>query len=170
MTIANDTVRRVREYLVTDAARLSIPEIIEQVRAGEPALRAACAAMPAARFAERPGPDDWSAAEILAHLLEWNERHALQIVGLLERGTAPADDAVATPALQSADEFWAGLDACRSRLFARVLAARGDEHLNATHDHMWFGPLNWREWLLFLRIHDRDHLRGLQQIGERLAG
>ena len=36
-------------------------------------------------------------------------------------------------------------------------------------DHPFFGPLNWREWLLFLRVHDLDHARQVASINEALA-
>jgi len=35
--------------------------------------------------------------------------------------------------------------------------------------HRQFGPLSWREWLLFMRVHDLDHMRQLQAISRHFA-
>ena len=50
-----------------------------------------------------------------------------------------------------------------------MLAARGDERLEITIRHPTFGDFSWREWLLFMRVHDLDHLRQLQAIAARFA-
>jgi hypothetical protein len=43
-----------------------------------------------------------------------------------------------------------------------VLAADPTAHLDRSIYHPIFGNLNWREALLFLRIHDLDHARQIQ--------
>jgi len=35
--------------------------------------------------------------------------------------------------------------------------------------HPWFGEFSWREWLLFMRVHDLDHARQLQAIAAAFA-
>lgn len=42
--------------------------------------------------------------------------------------------------------------------------------LDQTIDHGMFGSLNWRETLLFLRLHDLDHAGQLGKIAGALAG
>lgn len=61
---------RIRSYLEAQGAELSPAEIIDKVRAAMAQLRAAADAVPAARFDERPGDDEWSANEVLAHVVE----------------------------------------------------------------------------------------------------
>ncbi len=39
-----------------------------------------------------------------------------------------------------------------------------DASLDARHDHFFFGPLNWKEWLAFQRVHDGDHLQQIEAI------
>ena len=36
-------------------------------------------------------------------------------------------------------------------------------------EHPFFGPLNWRETLLFMRLHDLDHAGQLKQIAAALS-
>ena len=41
--------------------------------------------------------------------------------------------------------------------------------LGETVEHPMFGPLNWRETLLFMRLHDLDHAGQLGKIAAALA-
>jgi hypothetical protein len=57
----------------------------------------------------------------------------------------------------------------REALFARALRADPQASLGETIEHRMFGPLNWRETLLFMRLHDLDHVGQLQKITAALA-
>ena len=73
--------------------------------------------------------------------------------------------------LRLASEDWARvLAADREALFARVLAADPGASLGDTIEHRMFGPLNWREALLFMRLHDLDHAGQMQKITAALTG
>ena len=54
-------------------------------------------------------------------------------------------------------------------LFERALTADPDARLEDTVEHPFFGPLNWRETLLFIRLHDLDHAGQLAE-DRRRAG
>jgi hypothetical protein len=165
---------RVRGYLLTQANKLTIPQLVDKVRADTAPLRGAAASVPAARFFERPASGDWSAAEVFTHILDMNERGVRLITGILDSGTAPA--AVADEmtgetrdGLESAEDYWQVYLAHREPLLERVLEARGDEHLDI-RVRSSFGDLSWREWLLFMRVHDLDHMRQLQANAAHFAG
>lgn len=172
MTLPDETVQRVRGYLTGQAAKLSLPEIIEKVRVDGEALRAAALAVPRERLFERPGgaeSEQWSPAEVLTHVLQANAICADAIEAMIETGECGVyldatneQRPIPAPGLDTAAAYWQVLSKRRERLFARALAARGDEHPAATLHHQWFGLLTWRETLLFLRLHDGDHARGLQ--------
>ncbi len=175
MTTRSDEDERVRSYLTSQANKLSIPELVEKVRRDVLPLREAAAAVPPDRFFERPGPDDWSAAEVFTHILEMNERGARAIEGILERGTLPPpiDDVMSGAVredLRTAEAYWGVYQPRREQLLQRALQATGDEHLDVKITHNQFGPLSWREWLLFMRVHDLDHMRQLQAITQHFAG
>lgn len=138
-------------------------------------LRDVAATIPSPRFAERPAPSEWSAAEVFTHILDMNERGAAAIEGILDHGQMPAalrDDVTGEtrPGLHDADDYWRTFQAVREPLLDRVLSARGDEHLEVKITHSWFGDFTWREWLLFMRVHDLDHMRQLQSISAHFAG
>jgi len=166
---------RVRSYLLSQANKLGIPDLVAKVRADTAPLRAIGAAVPAARFRERPEPGEWSAAEVYTHIVQVNERGAHAIEGILDRGAIP--DPIADtisgetrPDLATAEDYWAAYHERRERLLERVLRAAGDEHLDVKITHRQFGDLSWREWLLFMRVHDLDHMRQLQAIARHFSG
>ena len=165
---------RVRGYLVAQAAKLSIPDLVEKVRRDVAPLKAVADALPADHFHDRPAAEDWSAAEVLTHILEMNDRGAAAITGALDHGELPARirDSISgnvRPEANASDTFWAAHVAPREALLARVLQATGDENLHLKITHPQFGELNWREWLLFMRVHDLDHMRQLQAITAHFA-
>ncbi len=174
MTSQTDEAQRVRGYILAQANKLSIPELVEKVRRDAAPLREAGAAVPAARFAEHPGPDDWSAAEVYTHILQMNETGARAIEGILERGVLPprVRDTISgetSAGLTTAEDYWQTYHERREQLLARVLNASGDEHLAIAITHPTFGAFTWREWLLFMRVHDLDHLRQLQAVAQRFG-
>jgi hypothetical protein len=166
-------VERVRAYILAQANKLTIPELVDKVRADAAPLREAAAAVPAARFFERPTANDWSAAEVFTHILDMNDRGVGLITGILDTGTAPAavvDEMTGETraGLESAEAYWQSYLAKREPFLDRVRAARGDEHLEI-RARSSFGDLNWREWLLFMRVHDLDHMRQLQSLATHFA-
>ena len=175
MTMPVEEAERVRSYLLSQANRLSVPDLVDKVRTDTQPLRDAAAAVSPDRFQDRPGPDDWSAAEVIAHVLDMNEAGAAAIAGILDTGERPAPIAdemqhVVRRDVHNADDFWRLYAPRREQLYARVLQAKGDEHLDVKITHRDFGELSWREWLLFMRVHDLDHMHQLQALAQHFAG
>lgn len=163
---------RIRGYLQAQGAKLSPAAIIDKVRAAMAQLRAAAEAVPAARFAECPAAGEWSANDVMAHVVAAGAHFGGGIVSVLDRTPPPpriepagAGGAPVRPAGQWGDL----LTRDREALFARVLRADPGAHLDRPIDHGMFGTLNWRETLLFLRLHDLDHAGQLQKIAAALA-
>ncbi len=70
---------------------------------------------------------------------------------------------------RSAEAWCRLLTEQRGALFAKVLAADPAASPDARIEHPMFGPLSWRETLLFTRLHDLDHAGQLQKIATALA-
>ncbi|WP_322797264.1 DinB family protein [Tepidiforma sp.] len=174
MTTPQSEAERIRSYLVAQAARLTIPQLVEKVRADCAPLADVARAIPADRFRERPAPGEWSAAEVWSHIIHMNESGADAIEAILagQPPPSPIPDRLgpADPALADGAAAFERYRARREELLERVAAARGDEHLHLTIRHPMFGDLTWREWFLFMRVHDLDHLRQLQAIAAGLDG
>jgi hypothetical protein len=174
MTTPTDEAQRIRGYLISQANKLSVPDLVDKLRTDTAPLREIGAAAPPAHFGERPGPDDWSAAEVYTHILQMNERGAAAIEGIVDRGALPEriSDTISgdtRAGLSTADDYWQAYLSRREQLLARVLQAKGDEHLDVKITHSQFGPFSWREWLLFMRVHDLDHMRQLQTVTQHFA-
>lgn len=158
---------RIRGYLQAQAAKLSIPDLTGKVRDDMQQFREALSAVPPERFTERPSDGDWSANEIASHLLETSRSVSQGICSVLDSGSLPpaiADQMRRTGDVRDADEWWDLLLSDREATLARVNRATGNEHLDVKWPHGVFGDLNWREWLLFMRVHDLDHARQLQSV------
>jgi uncharacterized damage-inducible protein DinB len=136
-------------------------------------LRAAADSVDAARFDERPAPGEWSASEVMAHVVSAGRHFGDQILRILDEGQSAV--AVARRPEEPAPgrtlaEWWAILERDRAALFERVRRADPAVRLEVPIEHGMFGSLNWRETLLFLRLHDLDHVGQLRQIAAALGG
>lgn len=161
----NDEERRIRGYLQAQGAKLSPAQIVEKVRVAMADLRGAAEAIPPARFADPPEPGEWSGDEVMAHVVQAGRHFGDAIVAALESGSARRpgrDDAPSGP--HTAEQWFAIFERDREALFAIVLGADPTARLDATIDDGPFGSLNWRETLLFMRLHDIDHVGQLKKI------
>ena len=167
-----DDEKRIRSYLEAQGAKLSPPAIIDKVRAAMADLGAAAKAVPAARFTERPAADEWSANEVLGHVAAAGAYFGGGIANALDGAPPPPrmkdQGAVGAP-VRSAAEWSALLARDREALFERELSADPLASLERPIEHGMFGPLNWRETLLFMRLHDLDHAGQLQKIAAALT-
>jgi len=168
----NEEQARIRSYLVAQGAKLTPAAIVEKVQAAMADLRAAAAAVPPGRFAERPAPEEWSGNEVMAHVVAADLYFGGNIVGVLDdqppiprTGARGIEDAPVRPA----EAWYRILAEQREALFARVLAVDPAVAPEARIEHPMFGPLSWRETLLFTRLHDLDHAGQLQKIAAALG-
>jgi len=162
---------RIRDYLRAQGAKLPPGAIVEKVRDAMAELRAAAAKIPPSRFAERPAPDEWSGNEVMAHVVEAGRFFGGAIAAILDGAPVPAPPRERPPVSdpRPADAWFATLARDRDALFTRVGRAAPSERLDVTIEHFMFGPLNWRETLLFMRLHDLDHAGQLVKIAIALG-
>ena len=165
---------RIRGYLVAQGAKLTPVAIVEKVRAAMADLRAAAGAVPAARFGERPAPEEWSGNDVMAHVVDAGRSFGDRIVAVLDGAPVASPPrtggrGVEGAPLLSAEAWYRALAQQREAMFAAVLAADPAAVPDARIDHPMFGPLSWRETLLFTRLHDLDHAGQLQKIATAFA-
>ncbi len=165
----DDEQRRIRGYLQAQGAKLAPADVIDKVSAAMADLRRAAAAVPPARFAERPAPDEWSGNEVMAHVVDAGRHFGDQILAILDGRPRTAADRERDATVRRAEEWWAILARDREALFTRVRVADPLAGPGETIEHQMFGPLTWREMLLFMRLHDLDHAGQLQKIATALA-
>jgi hypothetical protein len=166
MPPTTDEERRIQGYLQTQGAKLSPAQLVDRVRAAMAELRAAAETVPAARFDDRPAPEEWSANEVLAHVVEAGALFGERVRRVLDgeaQVVAPSGPGPA-PLRRRLSEWWAILERDREAFFARVLGADPVAHPERVIEHGMFGPLSWRETVLFTRLHDLDHAGQLKKI------
>ena len=157
---------RIRGYLTAQGAKLSPDQLIAKVQEAMAHLRTAAAAVPPARFAEPPAPGEWSANEVMAHVVEAGRHFGDAIVRILDGQPPgePRDVAARDTTPRPLDAWLALLARDRDVLFQRVRSAPATARLETTIAHPFFGALNWRETLLFMRLHDLDHAGQLGKV------
>jgi hypothetical protein len=168
----NEEQARIRSYLVAQGAKLTPAALIEKVEAAMADLRAGAMAVPAARFSERPAPEEWSGNEVMAHVVAADAYFGGGIVRALDglpAGPRPTGRGIEDAPLRPAEAWYEVLAKQRTALFARVRAADPSAAADARIEHPMFGPLTWRETLLFTRLHDLDHAGQLQKIAAALG-
>jgi uncharacterized damage-inducible protein DinB len=167
-----EEVARIRGYLASQATRRTPEQLVEALREAHQQLLAATAAISDADFRTVPREGEWSTADVLTHVRTIATIEERSISGVLERGEQPAnieDQLEHAPTNAMREQLLADIAARRDRLFAVVLQADPQAHLDIVWGHNEFGLMNWREWLLFARVHTLDHARQIQAISEVLA-
>ena len=172
MAPLTDEQLRIQSYLQAQGAKLSPADIIGKVRVAMEEVRAALFGVKAEQLNRRPEGDEWSANEVMAHVVSAGTHFGNGIMRVLDgaaAGPAVADRIEGGVPARSAETWWDLLARDREALFTRVLRADPNEHPDRVIAHPMFGALNWREALLFLRLHDLDHAGQLRKIAERLS-
>ncbi len=162
-----EEVARVRSYLASQALKRTPEQLVEALREAHKQFLAATAAVPDDAFRTIPQEGEWSAADVLAHVCAIAAFDERSICSVIERGEQPKDveDALEkAPSGATREQLLADIERYRERLIAVVLKADSQAHLNIVWGHHEFGKMNWREWLLFARVHTLDHTRQMQAI------
>lgn len=171
MTTAQDELSaRVRAYIEHNAAK-EPPAIRALVQKGQDQLLGLIDGLTEEQAAFKPGPDDWSVLELMAHIVT-AKRGVARICRRLARGERVSDfggereeqDGIARGAFASLAEARAALKEADGELLAFVDTLSPETNVEARCEHFLFGPLNCKEWAVLQRVHDGDHAGQLEQI------
>lgn len=155
MTIPAEQREQIRSYLRAQAAERTLEEIIERVEQAASEVEAAARAIPSEVFDVAPPGETWTPLGCLTHLAEWNLRSAQQVLFVALTGALPEPSALALST--DRDELLAKQREALDSLYDHVRSADPMGFLEVRWQHEFFGDLNWREWLLMLRVHMKDH-------------
>lgn len=165
-------VARVRSYVASQALRRTPAQLVETLQEAHQQFLTAVATVPDALSRTTPREGEWSALDVLLHMHTMAAFDASTIAEVLERGEQPPDiqDAIVpAPQETTRSDLLADLERFRQQLIAVVLQAEPNAHLDIIWSHPEFGAMNWREWLLFARVHTLDHARQIQAIATTLV-
>lgn len=158
---------RIRSYLQSQAAKLTIPEIQQKVTEAAAILRASAEAIDESLYDVVPAGEEWTPRQLLDHLVGWQILNSQQVLYVALTGELPMEESRSAPS--GRDEMLAAMDAAFESLFIHLSDAQPDYFLDTKWAHPMFGDLNWREWFLFLRLHCIDHARQLDAMRANLA-
>ena len=112
--------------------------------------------------------DEWSIKQVLGHIVEATGTVNRGIVELAAGRQAQAVGQVGeTPGVERPlEDLRRAVADLWSETVRLVNSLPEDGNLERTWDHPWFGPLNFKEWIAFQRIHAVDHLRQMERLKE----
>jgi hypothetical protein len=161
-----DEIDQITALIHAQAEKLTIPEIQEKVAAAAEGLRVAALAIDEADYDRQPSNDEWTPRFALNHVVSWQLHDARFILYVALTGELPMEEEVILP--PDRDGMLAKLNEAFESLYIHLADATPDYFLDTKWPHKWFGELNWREWLYFLRLHSMDHTRQLNEMREGL--
>ncbi len=168
-----EEIARVRSYLASQAMKRTPEQLVNVLREAHHQFLEATAAIPEQSFRTLPQEGEWAAADVLAHVCWVAAMEGRAIRAIIEQGKQSAsfsDRPDKAPPDATRESLLSNLDQSREQLFALVLQADPNAHLDIKPSYSDFGPMNWREWLLLARLHELDHVRQMQTIAAALAG
>lgn len=173
-----------------------VQETLEYLDAQRAALRDAVELVPAAQRQRQPGPDRWSVAQVLQHLMLietgigklvaklvnkakadglgpeietssiLNTNEAAKIGDRTTRVTAP--EFVRPQSGVDAVSAWSALEQTREILRAAVIAGDGLALSQLIYPHPVLGPINLYQWILFVGSHEARHTTQIREIADEL--
>ena len=173
MTTMTDEQKRIRGYLEAQGAKLAPPAIVEKVREAMGRLRARppwpCRLR---RFAQAPAPGEWSANEVMAHVVDAGRHFGEGILHALD-GLPPASGAMprsdrrrrATPPRSGSRCSTGTASSCS---IARCAPTRRAGSSSRSHTASSACSTGARR-CLFIRVHDLDHAGQLEKIAAALG-
>ena len=185
MTAEEHARARALEYFATNGTQASAAQIHERVSAAFASLDAALTGVSAVEAARRPIPGEWSAQEIVDHLLE-THRPGVDELRCLLAGQRPPGEAIPA-ALQSKAPLlrpWPWLLEELRRVHGLILemlagapadtptTARGPIVMvvnvpspgGAMTPLHWVEDLDWKAYAIVWRLHTIDHLKQLKKV------
>ena len=164
MTLPADVREQVLSYIRHQAAK-SLPGLAALMeRTGAECAR--CLEDTSETQASFSHGEEWSMKEVVGHMLGSSAAINHEIAGLAAgRESRPAGRTGVTAGggrpIEELRRALAGLWLETGRLVASLPE---DGNLERTWDHPWFGPLNFREWIVFQRIHAMDHVQQMERL------
>jgi len=152
---------------VREGAARPAGEIESIVQHGHDALLAALEGVSEPQAAFKPGADDWSILELMAHVVSTKQIVAALCRNLGEGHLPPgfgpqfeeaaAQDGVTVTRFATLAESRNAAQAAHADLLTTIRGLSSTTDGDVRFKHFVFGALNCREWAVFQRIHDGDH-------------
>jgi uncharacterized damage-inducible protein DinB len=173
-----------------------LEEVLNYLDSERAALANAVEQVPADLRDQQPGPDRWSVAQVLQHLLIIEKRIAMGMTKWVghARATGLGPESETSSVLNSLDlaliadrskrrnapdevrpsgdldaaSGWTALEKTRASLRAAAVAGDGLALSEVIQPHPVLGPINLYQWLLFVGAHEARHTGQVREIAAEL--
>ena len=166
MTLPADVREQVLSYIRHQAAK-SLPDLAALMeRTGAECARCLEGASDAqASFSHG---EEWSMKEVVGHMLGSGEAINREIAGLAagRESRPPGRTGITDGGDRPIEELRVALSGLWAETGRLVASLPEDGNLERTWDHPWFGPLNFKEWIAFQRLHAMDHVQQMERLRE----
>ncbi len=110
--------------------------------------------------------EEWSIKEVLGHMLSSGKGVNQEIANLVEDNppSMTARMGIVSGADRSIEEMRQMLTALWTETGRLVSSLPEAGNLERTWEHPAFGPLNFREWIAFQRLHAMDHVQQMEKV------
>ena len=154
MTIPEGATEVILSYVRRKAAEWTPEQMAQRVEAAVAQLEEAARAVPEELLEARQEGQEWSPLECIRHVAEVNTGTATRVRGVVSEGVVP-DDIPAVP--ETREDVLAAHAEVIAGAVSAVREGLADPDAEVVWLHPFLGDLNWREWLLTLRVHSLDH-------------
>ncbi len=154
MTIPEGATEVILSYVRRKAAEWTPEQMAQRVEAAVAQLEEAARAVPEELLEVRQEGQEWSPLECIRHVAEVNTGTATRVRGVVSEGVVP-DDIPAVP--ETREDVLAAHAEVIAGAVSAVREGLADPDAEVVWLHPFLGDLNWREWLLTLRVHSLDH-------------
>jgi hypothetical protein len=167
--VSDDIRARVTSYIQHQGAK-SKDALADLVRTSHTRYLDVVSGVPDEVAVKKPADDEWSIRELTRHVIA-TERYVTDVIAYTSRGQRPPSRPAGLGMTIDDDTRpfadWVGdLRAANAKMIETILALPEAPDTSLTPAHPFFGPLNCREWAVFQRVHDEDHV---QHAGKILA-
>ena len=158
MTIPEGATEVILSYVRKKAAEWTAEQMAQRVEAAVAQLEAAARAVPDDLLEVRQEGQEWSPLECIRHVAEVNHGTATRVRGVVSEGALTGE---IPPVPATREEVLATHAEVIGATVSAVREGRADADAEIVWLHPFLGDLNWREWLLTLRVHSLDHANQL---------
>jgi hypothetical protein len=174
MVMPDEVRQRVVSYMQYQGKKKSRDGLVEMVRTSQDRYIDVIGALDDEMAAKKPAPDEWSVRELTLHVIS-AQASVADIIARTSRGEPPSPPKEGQPRGAGMSQPDAGrpfaelvdeLRTMNATTIAAIESMPETPDTSITPPHPFFGQLNCREWAVFQRVHDEDHI---QHAGKILA-
>ena len=173
--------QRNREWALAFIAKHSVKEpakIAALVQEGHDEVLDAIAPLTDSQAKRRRSDDDWSVLDAMAHVVTTKQVCA-GLCGSLAGGSRPpgigpeweeepAQDGITNVSFETLAAAREAAESVHQQLLGTI-SKLDSANLEVSFKHYIFGAMNAREWAVFQRIHDGDHIAQIRAMTEELT-